>query len=220
MMLDSHKHFFLLFVLSAFFWWYFEYLNRFVQNWYYIGEKELSSLEYIIRATLPFSTVLPAVLGTSEYLMTFSLMGRYKDCFTVKLRMKQEIAFCFITVSFFSLVFLNIWPDYLFPMLWLTPLILITAFQFLSKRRTVFSGLFQGDWRIIISLSLSALICGFFWELWNFYALPKWQYSIPFVNVVHIFEMPILGFAGYLPFGLECYAVARLFNLEGKQAAD
>jgi hypothetical protein len=40
--------------------------------------------------------------------------------------------------------------------------------------------------------------------MWNFFSLAKWQYSIPYVHRFLVFEMPILGFAGYLPFGLEC----------------
>ena len=35
-----------LFLVSACFWWYFEYLNRFVQNWYYVDVDNLSRLQY------------------------------------------------------------------------------------------------------------------------------------------------------------------------------
>lgn len=35
-----------LFLMSAVFWWYFEYLNRFVQNWYYVDVDNLSRLQY------------------------------------------------------------------------------------------------------------------------------------------------------------------------------
>ena len=59
--------------------------------------------------------------------------------------------------------------------------------------------------------ALAALICGWFWELWNVRSLAHWEYSIPFVDRFHLFDMPILGYAGYLPFGLECLAVADLF---------
>ena len=57
-----------------------------------------------------------------------------------------------------------------------------------------------------IALAAGALICGWFWEMWNYWAFPKWQYTIPFVDFAHVFEMPLLGFGGYLPFGLEVYA--------------
>jgi hypothetical protein len=54
---------------------------------------------------------------------------------------------------------------------------------------------------------LAAVICGFFWEMWNSFSLAQWRYSIPFVHRFEIFAMPLLGYAGYLPFGLECAAV-------------
>ena len=41
----------------------------------------------------------------------------------------------------------------------------------------------------------------------------KWEYSIPYVHRFEIFEMPLVGYAGYLPFGLECAVVAALFGL-------
>ena len=68
-----------------------------------------------------------------------------------------------------------------------------------------------GDWREAGSWALAALICGFFWEMWNFCSAAKWIYTVPFVQRWTVFEMPILGYAGYLPFGLECgLAVAWL----------
>jgi hypothetical protein len=42
--------------------------------------------------------------------------------------------------------------------------------------------------------------------MWNFNAIPKWEYDIAFFEFLHIFEMPILGYGGYLPFGLETFA--------------
>ena len=59
MMVHRPWYFLGLFVVSAVFWWFFEYLNRFVQNWYYVGG-EFNAGEYFLYATLPFSTVLPA----------------------------------------------------------------------------------------------------------------------------------------------------------------
>jgi hypothetical protein len=36
-------------------------------------------------------------------------------------------------------------------------------------------------------------------------------YVIPYVDAFHLFEMPLLGYAGYLPFGLACAATGDLF---------
>jgi hypothetical protein len=45
--------------------------------------------------------------------------------------------------------------------------------------------------------------------LWNWHSLAKWVYTVPGVERWHIFEMPLLGYAGYLPFGLECLIVTE-----------
>ncbi len=63
--------------------------------------------------------------------------------------------------------------------------------------------------------ALAALICGFFWEMWNYNSLAHWEYSLPFVHRFEVFEMPVLGYAGYLLFGLECVAVAGLLRNRG-----
>jgi hypothetical protein len=68
----------------------------------------------------------------------------------------------------------------------------------------------KGDWRPVMALWLAGLTCGFFWELWNYYAWPKWIYHVPFVGVFHLFEMPALGYGGYLPFAMEVYALYHL----------
>jgi hypothetical protein len=46
--------------------------------------------------------------------------------------------------------------------------------------------------------------------MWNFYAFPKWVYDIPFFDYLHIFEMPLLGYGGYLFFGPELFALYQL----------
>ena len=87
---------------------------------------------------------------------------------------------------------------------------IIISVQAILGRDTIFAPIKDGNWRKIFLLAVSALICGFFWEMWNFLSLAKWIYSIPFVGEFKIFEMPVLGFAGYLPFGLECAVIAQM----------
>ncbi|MFW6151731.1 MAG: hypothetical protein ACOC6C_02030, partial [Verrucomicrobiota bacterium] len=111
-----------------------------------------------------------------------------------------------------GLAMIGIAPDYLFPLLWVSPLFIITSFQAARGRKTIFSGIEKGRWKTICLIALSALVCGFFWELWNYRSAAKWIYLVPFVNRFKIFEMPLLGYAGYLPFGLECSVVAALFT--------
>ena len=53
---------------------------------------------------------------------------------------------------------------------------------------------------------------------WNFYSLPKWIYTIPYVGFWKVFEMPILGYLGYPFFGLIVFSYAALaLNFIGGQ---
>lgn len=207
------KFLLLLFPLSAVFWWFFEYLNRFVQNWCYVGCEHFSSLQYFTMATLSFSTVLPAVLSTEEWLAANPRNSNGLQ-FNAIIWPSNFKAFAWATLigAVAGLFFIGWFPDYLFPLLWVAPLLLLVALQELLDRPSLFPEVQNGDWRRVYRFALAALICGFFWELWNWHSLAKWIYSVPFVDRFHLFEMPILGYAGYLPFGLECAVVANLIR--------
>jgi len=72
---DTRWRFIGLIAGSALFWWFFEYLNRFVENWYYTGLQDMGPLAYAFFASLAFATVLPAVLSTQYALLTLSCFG-------------------------------------------------------------------------------------------------------------------------------------------------
>lgn len=192
-----------LFPVSAAFWWFFEYLNRFVQNWTYRGVELFSPLEYFTFATMSFATVLPAVMSTDELLHAAGVASRADDR-SVRPPGRVTRAFFFVA-SFCGLLFLGIAPNQLFPLLWLAPLGLLLLVQPLDFFPRVFPSV-----GTLLRLSLAALICGFFWELWNLHSLAKWIYHVPYVGRFHVFEMPILGFFGYLPFGWECAWLASM----------
>lgn len=211
MMLDRPRYFLSLFPLSAVFWWSFEYLNRFVQNWHYLGGQELTAWEYVWQATLPFATVLPAVLGTAELLTAHSRVTvALKQWGTVDMRDRVKWGWALLSGAAAGLLGIGLWPDYLFPLVWVAPLLLIMAIQFIRGEPTIVDEPAGGDWRTLWAVAVAALICGFFWELWNFHSLAHWEYTVPFVQRFELFHMPLLGYAGYLPFGLECLAVADL----------
>ncbi len=68
---------------------------------------------------------------------------------------------------------------------------------------------------MVISLAVAGVVCGFFGELWNHYSFPKWVYHTPGAGFLHIFEMPLLGYGGYVPFALELYALKNFLGLLG-----
>lgn len=216
MLIDRPGFFLLLFPASAAFWWFFEYLNRFVQNWHYVGV-HYDAFEYFCYASLSFSTVLPAVLGTREWFAGMPWIEKsFKNYAAYKFARPRIAAGGVLLISAIGLAGIGIWPDYLFALLWISPLLIIIALQALAGEKHVLSDIAAGDWRRVISAAAAALFCGWFWEMWNYFSLAKWQYSVPFVHRFQIFEMPLLGYAGYLPFGLECLVIGdiltRLFH--------
>jgi len=212
MMLDRPAFFLLLFPTSAAFWWFFEYLNRFVQNWYYIGPR-FSAWEYFWYATLPFSTVLPAVLGLRDWLLAAQwLRRRFDDVKPLRIAFPKILATLTLVLSAGGLSAIGIAPNILYPLLWVAPLLIIVSLQTLMDEDHILSGPAAGNWTAAVAAAMAAVICGLFWEMWNFFSLAKWQYSIPFVHRYQIFEMPLLGYAGYLPFGLECAVIGSLLK--------
>ena len=206
----EYRRFWLLFPFSAVFWWFFEYLNRFVQNWYYLGVQDFSSMAYALFASISFSTVLPAVYST-HYLIHSFFPKRSSHASGYRLMLKNPLwAWAVLFVSAVSFFYLGVFPNILFPLLWVSPFLLILSIGSLVQPAPSFSSILSLDATEIQSAALSALICGIFWEMWNYKSLAKWEYAVPYVDVLHIFEMPLLGYGGYLPFGLECILICHL----------
>lgn len=211
LIIERPRFFLALFPASAAFWWCFEYLNRFVQNWYYVGPHALTASEYFIQATVPFSTVLPAVLSTMELLASVPAVTRGLDRLPQMPSVaKRPAGWMVLLVASAGLTGIGIWPDRLFPLVWVAPLLVITGVQMLAKEETIFSVLGEGKGTSLWLAALAALVCGLCWEMWNYKSLVHWEYAIPSVHAFKLFEMPVLGYAGYLPFGLECLAVTLL----------
>ena len=212
MLVNRPKFSLKLFVLSAGFWWIFEYLNQFVYNWHYVGMIDSHRGLTIMWMTLAFSTVLPAVLGTYEYLASFTQLKKpFENWHALPMVDSPRTGWLMLSLGSLGLLMIGRWPAVLFPFLWIGPLLLMLGILIPRRELTVLMPLAKGNWSSVVLSSLAALICGGFWEMWNAYSLVHWEYSIPYVHTFKIGEMPILGYAGYLPFGLECLAVADFF---------
>lgn len=199
-----------LFPASALFWWFFEYLNRFVANWTYTGA-HLDAWSYFWFATLPFSTVLPAVLSTQALVRSFPAVPRAFGRVRPLPRPRRLLwSWSALLAATAGLVGIGARPDRFYPLVWVAPLALLIAIRALRRQAHPLQDLATPDWTAPVSVALAALVCGLFWEMWNYWSLARWTYSIPYVHRFAIFEMPLLGYAGYLPFGLECAAVAAL----------
>ena len=206
------KTFLLLFPYSALAWWYFEWLNRFVENWWYEGVEHWPTGRYLIHATVCFSTVLPAVLET-QLLISTTPWIQHNYTLPATLRNPPIYLACFsILLGATGLFLMPFFPEPLFFITWVAPLAILGGILIYAKEPNCFSPIANGDFRSLVSWSLAALTCGIFWEMWNFLSLPKWHYSIPYVQRWHLFEMPILGYSGYLPFGPICCCMWLSFD--------
>ncbi len=206
----SHRGFVALFIASAPFWWYFERLNRYVGNWHYINYRPFSAAAYIFWASLAFSTVIPAVLGVAELLGTF---GGDAGPVNAPQRLPAQIIIAIIVAGIATLALSLLFPRQCFPFLWLSLLLILDPINDHFGEPSVI-GLLRGRaYARVGRLMAAGLICGFFWEMWNFWSLPKWYYTVPYVGFAKLFEMPALGYGGYLPFALEIFVVYHTARL-------
>lgn len=197
-----------LFLVSAPVWWLFELINLRTQNWAYPGIELVEPFWRVVLKTLSFSTVLPAVFGTAELVSTWGRLKRLGPGPVVPPTRPVLLAFLLLGATMMALLLL--WPRLFFPFLWLSLYFMLAAVNGLLGFRTLGAHTVYGDWRPPLALMLGALVCGFFWEFWNFWAYPRWVYHVPPFEFLHIFEMPLLGYGGYLPFGLELFALYHL----------
>ena len=203
------RSYLLLFPASSLFWWFFEYLNRYVWNWFYVGIPGISTLEYAILSSICFASVLPGVVAVANFLGTFKTFDDsvYSGMAKVCIRSKTSI----VTLSVLTLVGLTgivFFPQFAYPLLWISPLMGFVLIQILFKEQCELDVLADGNWGVVFRFAIAALICGLVWETWNFYSLAKWIYNVPYVERFKVWEMPLMGFGGYLPFGMECAVIA------------
>ncbi|HET9590775.1 MAG TPA: hypothetical protein VFO91_18440 [Anaerolineales bacterium] len=197
-----------LFVVSAPVWWIFEVLNLCTQNWTYLGAEIFSPAQYAFWTTLSFTTVIPAVFGSAEFFASLAFVKRIGRGPVIGADKRTTIPF--FGAGWLMLGLMLVWPAVFFPFIWLSLFFIIEPINIWKGNRSLTSWTGKGDWRPVIALWLGVLLTAFFWEMWNYYSYPKWIYHVPWGAWLHIFEMPLLGYGGYLPFALELYALYHL----------
>lgn len=212
-------HYMLLFITSSVFWWVFEGLNVPVQNWHYILDRPYSPLAYFLIASLNFSTVLPAVMETAELLSTFKPLRPHLSAAESGPRLPLWVLVVVEMSGIVCFILPWLFPQYFFGLIWLCVVLILDPINNFFGRKSALAHIAVNDWRFFV-VPLGGITCGFFWEMWNYYALPKWYYTIPYVGFWKIFEMPILGYSGYFPFALELFAMYQFVLLLTRQKED
>jgi hypothetical protein len=197
-----------LFLVSAPAWWLFEVINLRTQNWYYEGRHLFSDLQYFVLASVAFSTVMPAVFGTAELVSTFNWIRRFKH--GLLLAPTPATLLALFATGCLMLVLLLLWPLCSFPFVWTSVYFILEPLNVWLGNRSLIQYTAERDWRPILALWAGCLIPGFLWELWNVYSYPKWVYRVPFFDFLRVFEMPLLGYGGHVPFSMEIFALYHL----------
>ena len=197
-------------------WTYFEYFDYFaLGDWYYPSSTmpQLSHGTIVLLFLTAYTTVWPAIFEWYNLLNTVpALATRYTNGPKVALPGGPLLWGGFFLI--FAMVF---YPYPLFWVLWVGTLMIFSGQLIRKGIWNPFTAMAQGNWGPALLMALGTLCNGLFWEMWNWgSAHPTnpvtnpnyWMYNIPYVNVIHIFsEMPLLGYMGYMPFGILAWAM-------------
>jgi hypothetical protein len=211
LLMNDRVEFLLIAVISIGCWWLFELYNapRFWKSsqelwWHY---HNLEPNPFLRRAGYDwaFATIFPAMFETAE-LFTVVFFKERSSGLTIKF--PRPILLLMILIGAFGVVTPLIFPsEWSAPVVWLSFIFLLDPINAWRGRPSITGDWSRGDWRRLWALLAGGLVCGFLWEFWNYWALSRWTYTVPYFGNIKIFEMPVLGYLGFPPFAVECWVM-------------
>jgi hypothetical protein len=214
---SAPREFFWLAVASIPLWLVFEFYNRFIQNWHYIGLPENPFLKYFGYAWA-FATIWPAIFEGAELIGVWrgsrrlpprpvtSSPGGSRASQTV--RNPSLSARVSIGLGAAMLLLPIAWPSpYLASQVFLGFIFLLDPINMRLGGESLARDFQEGQFDRFKNLVLSGFLCGVLWEFWNYWARSKWHYTVPILDHLKIFEMPVLGYFGFPAFALECFTM-------------
>src|SRR5713226_8897740 len=211
LLMTDRLEFLVIAIVSIAGWWLFEFYNapRFwksnLELWWHYHNLEPNLFLRRAGYDWAFATISPAIFETAElFSATLFKAPRQRP---INKFSKLTLIVLIGLGAVGSIVPLIAPSEWFAPIVWLSFILLLDPVNALRGWPSVTGDLSRGDWRRLWSLLASGLICGVLWEFWNFWALSKWTYTVPYLGDVKIFEMPVLGFLGFPPFAIECWAI-------------
>ncbi len=192
---------------SAVIWFVFEAINFRLRDWYYVF-LPAGRLERWLGITVSLATVVPAVLLPEGVL---DRLGAWRDLrfrgFTLEPKYLEIAGW----VGWGLLAAVLAFPRYLYPLTW--GAVWLIAEPLLYRRdpgHSLFADMTHGSWGRIARLMAAGLFAGVLWESFNAMARGRWIYTVPFLEHLKIFEMPLVGFLGFPFFALEVWSLYHL----------
>jgi hypothetical protein len=227
-LVNDRREFVIVALVSVAGWWLFEWYNapRFwksdLELWWHYHSLEPNLFLRRAGYDWAFATISPAMFETAE-LLTITAFARQQEKISIKF--SKAILVVLILLGAIGVVVPLVLPSEWFaPVIWLSFVLFLDPLNALRGQPSITGDLARGDWRRLWALLAAGLICGVLWEFWNFWALSKWTYTVPFFGDLKLFEMPVLGYLGFPPFAIECWAlyifIRSLLNSGATPTAD
>jgi predicted flap endonuclease-1-like 5' DNA nuclease len=211
LLLGRPRHLFSLLAWSAVVWIFYELLNFRLQNWYYVNVPTSLPIRWV-STVVAFASVLPAVF------LSFTLMrglGVAKNTRWKPFDMSHRLHWLRIAGAIMMGLVL-IWPKYFYALVWGATTLLVEPWVYQKRPdRSLLHDLERGDPGRLLRLLAGGVLIGFLWESLNILARAKWIYTVPGLEDLKIFEMPMLGFLGFPPFTLECFVLWQALVVAG-----
>lgn len=190
-------------------WALFEFYNKYsIHNWYYIGLPDLLLLRYA-GYVWSFATIVPAIFEAADLVSTVRYQRSPHDRRdpTPRLHLGTAAWLAVAAGAIMVIVPLVVHSAYLAAPVWLGFILLVDPLNARAGSESITGDWARGDTRRTVNLAIAGLLCGLLWEFWNYWGGTKWIYNVPILPNIRIFEMPILGFGGFPPFAVECFAL-------------
>jgi hypothetical protein len=195
--------------LSIPLWIIFELYNKYsLHNWHYIGLPKSLPVRYVGYAW-SFATIWPAIFETGE--LVSSLRHRRAPegrAAGPRIHVPGVLGWLSVVAGALMLLVPIVRPSpYLAAPVWLGFAFLLDPLNARAGAESILGDSREGRRGRIVNLMTAGLVCGFVWELWNFWAGAKWKYTVPILPNVRLFEMPIAGYLGFPAFAVECFVM-------------
>jgi len=207
-LLTQPRDFLRMFFWSTSIWLVFEAFNLVLRNWGYVAVVPIWWVRWGGYA-VAFATVLPGLLLTAEVLRG---LGAFRGAAARPFRLgRWQPASLLVGVAL--LVLPLAFPRYAFPLIWGAFFFLLDPICDLMGGESLIVRFANGERRQHLCLLIAGLICGLWWESWNYFAITKWVYTLPVLNFGKVFEMPVLGYLGFPAFALEAAVMYNFIKI-------
>lgn len=216
LLVTNRAEFLIIAVISVGSWWLFELYNtpRFwrsdLELWWHYHNLEPNLFLRRAGYDWAFATISPAIFETAELFAATAFL-RTRPARPLRLTDRSLWIMMGIGILGAALPLLVI-SAWLAPLVWLGFVLALDPINALRGYPSVAGDIRRGEHRRLLSLLVAGGLCGVLWEFWNYWAISNWTYTVPYLGDVKLFEMPVLGYLGFPPFAVECWAMYVLIR--------